>query len=279
MAEQRELLQLYPAQNKVPLTGLYLSRNIKSSIAAAEIPCVYTNFLTSLDGRISLVDRETGKSSVPDATSNDRDWRLLLELAAPADAIIMSGRYLRDLAASDAQALPPFSGDTPPDLKEYRKQSGLPEKPELVFITRSLDIPVRALDMLAGRKLCIATVRNVNSATRDQLEKRDIELLSLGEYSVDGRHLIDALSARGHKLIYSIAGPEVLYTLLTAGVLQRIYLTTVLRVLAGEAYATMVRGPKLVPPFDFSLSAMYLDRYGPDGVEQLIQVYSRFERE
>lgn len=279
MAEERELLQLYPARNKVPLTGLYLSRNIKSSITAGENPCVYTNFLTSLDGRISLVDRETGKNSVPDATSNDRDWRLLLELAAPADAIIMSGRYLRDLAAGDTQALPPFSGDTPPDLKEYRKQSGLPDTPEQVFVTRSLDVPVRALDMLAGRKLCIATVRNVNPAARDQLEKRDIELLLLGEHSVDGRQLIDALSARGHKLIYSIAGPEVLYTLLTAGVLQRIYLTTVLRVVAGEAYATMVRGPKLVPPCDFSLSAMYLDRYGPDGVEQLIQVYSRLERE
>ena len=50
-----------------------------------------------LDGRISLPSARTGKFSVPAAIRNARDWRLFQELAACADALVTSGRYVRDL--------------------------------------------------------------------------------------------------------------------------------------------------------------------------------------
>ena len=83
-----------------------------------------------------------------------------------------------------------------------------------------------------------------------------------------------ALAKRDLKLIYSIAGPAVLHMLLAARVLRRRYLTTVLRVIGGEDYATMTHGARLKPPYDFRLAALYLDPAGgPGETEQLLQVF------
>jgi riboflavin biosynthesis pyrimidine reductase len=268
------LLELYPQSGTKPLPGLYLGQDLRSILATRQDSLLYTNFVTSLDGRIALVDPKSGQSEVPEETANPRDWRLLLELSAPADAIIMSGRYLRDLAAGRAQSLPPFSDHLPDDILDYRQRLGLTDKPALVFITRTLDLPERALDRLADRKLLIAA-GEVVSGKRALFEAKGIEVLAFDSKRVDGMALIERLSQKGYRLIYSIAGPEVMHTLLAAGVLWRIYLTTVTRVLGGEEYATLARGPKLEPVRDFELSSLYLDRYGPDEVEQLLQVYTR----
>lgn len=148
-----------------------------------------------------------------------------------------------------------------------------------MFVTRSLDIAESALDQLADRQILIATTKSADSQNAIELERRGVEVILLGDESVDGSRLIAALLKRGYQLIYSIGGPEVLHTLLSAGVLQRLYLTTVLRLLAGEGYATLTRGPLLEPLVDFRLTALYLDQHGPDDVEQLLQVYDRVNRE
>lgn len=44
------------------LNGLYLSRNLRSLLADADTPPVQTNFLISLDGRISQPDPATGRT-------------------------------------------------------------------------------------------------------------------------------------------------------------------------------------------------------------------------
>jgi riboflavin biosynthesis pyrimidine reductase len=277
MNESGHLLELYPQTGTKPLPGLYLGQDLRSILATCQDSLVYTNFVTSLDGRIALVDRKSGQSEVPEETANPRDWRLLLELSAPADAIIMSGRYLRDLASGQAQSLPPFSDRLPDDIVDYRRRLGLIDKPAIVFITRTLDLPEQALERLADRNLLIATGEKV-PGKRASFEAKGIEVLVFDSKTIDGGELIERLSQNGYRLIYSIAGPEVMHTLLAAGVLWRIYLTTVTRVLGGEGYATLVRGPKLEPVRDFELSALYLDRYGPDDVEQLLQVYTRRSR-
>lgn len=272
-AEQgRELRELYPGAGRVPLHGLYLCQDLRRRVPAAGA-YIYTNFITSLDGRIALVRADTGELGVPQQTANPRDWRLLLELAAPADAIIVSGRYLRQLAAGTAQAWPPFSGEAAADLDAFREAQALPAQPVLVVVSRSLDVPVAALPRLAERRVIVATVDEAPAARLSALRAAGAEVLRLGGADVDGARLVAALAEREIRLAFSIAGPAVLYLLLRARVLQRLYLTTVLRVLAGDSYATLARGPVLDPPYDLQLAALYLDRHGPDGVEQLLQVY------
>ncbi|WP_260294003.1 dihydrofolate reductase family protein [Sedimenticola hydrogenitrophicus] len=270
------LQQLYPDRNSAKLAGLYLSQDLRTCLPDDPARCyVYSNFLSSLDGRIAVTDPETGESGVPEATANQRDWRLLLELAAPADALIMNGRYLRDLSEGRAQSLPPYSGQIPNELVTFRERLGLPGKPVIVFLSRSLDIPTAALERLEEREIIIATTEKAHRRDIRQLEARDVDVVSLGQGGVDGGRLMTFLAKRELRLVYSIAGPEIMHVLLAADVLQRLYLTTALRILAGNHYATIVHGPGFRTPVDFRLSALYLDSQGPDGVEQLLQVYDR----
>jgi riboflavin biosynthesis pyrimidine reductase len=265
---------LYPETGRSELMGLYLSEDLRS-LVPEQGAYVYTNFITSLDGRIAVRGPESDELDVPPSTANPRDWRLLLELAAPADALIVSGRYLRQLAEGEAQAWPPFSHETAEDLIGFREDCGLDRQPALIVVTGSGEIPVKVLKHLTDRRVIVATVEEVETRNAHRLEESGAEVLRLGRGSVDGRRLIRAATERGLRLIYSIAGPAVLHMLLQARLLQRLYLTTVMRVLAGDVFATLARGPLLDFPYDFRLAALYLDRQGPDGVEQLFQVYDR----
>jgi riboflavin biosynthesis pyrimidine reductase len=268
------LQELYPVPGRKPLEGLYLCNDLRRCLSGGGA-CVYSNFIASLDGRIAIASGAGGQLQVPQATTNPRDWRLFLELLAAADAILVSGRYLRELDQSAAQALPPLEGELPDDLAAYRKQAGLPEVPALVVVSNSLDFPLDRLADYRRRPVLVATGAGAGDDGVRRLDREGIDVVRAGRSRVDGKDLVDALEKQGLKLVYSIAGPGVLHTLLEAGMLRRLYLTTVLRLLSGTHYATMARGEPLEPARDFSLSALYLDDHGPDGVQQLLQVYDR----
>ena len=106
----KPLVRIFPGPGEpVPLQGLYLSERFGPP-AERSTSFVYANFITSLDGRISLPDPNTLKRGVPSAIANARDWRLFQELAAGADAILVSGRYVRDLKHSASDRSFPVSG-------------------------------------------------------------------------------------------------------------------------------------------------------------------------
>ena len=123
--------QLYPTPaREIALNGLYLGHDLRGQHEALGRPFVYTNYVTSIDGR-TAIPRAGGKGmEVPKATSNDRDWRLFQELAVQADCLISSGRYLRDHAEGQAQEIlrvydePRFA-----DLGRWREERGLPATP------------------------------------------------------------------------------------------------------------------------------------------------------
>jgi riboflavin biosynthesis pyrimidine reductase len=269
------LRMLYPQAKPVPLCGLYLCEDLRSQMSASRA-FVYSNFITSLDGRIAVAEPGTGRLGVPAQTANPRDWRLLLELAAPADAIMLSGRHVRELGEDTAQAWPPFSEDAPADLLAFRERQSLPPQPALVIVTRSLDLPGQVLARLAeAHQLIVATVDDAPQAALQAVEDAGAGVLRLGEGEVEGRQLVTALTQRGLRLLYSTAGPAVLHLLLQSRVLDRLYMTTVTRILGGIDFATLVLGDRLRPPYDFTLAALYLDSQGPDGVDQLMQVFDR----
>jgi riboflavin biosynthesis pyrimidine reductase len=274
-ASHGRLLALYPKTGHHPLQGLYLSNELRGCVSADRV-YVYSNFISSLDGRIAVAHGTTGEPVIPQDTANPRDWRLLLELAAPADAIILSGRYLRQLDHGQAQAPPPFDKNTPPDIVTFREQLGLPPQPALVVVSNSLELPLKQLlHYRDDRTVIVATSEASLSGEARQPISDDITVISAGKTRVDGSSLVEVLQRHGLNLVYSIAGPAVMHTLLEARVLQRLYLTTVLRVLSGTDYATMASGTQLDPPYDFKLAELFLDNHGPDGIQQLIQVYDR----
>ena len=151
--------KLYPAPaEEVPLTGLYLGHNLRGHRETSDRAFVYTNYITSLDGRIAIPHPTRPGLMVPKATANPRDWRLFQELAVQADVLITSGRYLRDYADGRAQEILQVHDDPKfADLKEWRIERGLSPQPDWALISGSLDFAIPEALTKGGRTLLIFT--------------------------------------------------------------------------------------------------------------------------
>ena len=265
--------ELYPiAGRQWPLQGLYLAEDIRAETAAGR-PLVYTNFITSIDGRIAVADGQR-RLRVPPEIANSRDWQLFLELAAQADVLLTSGRYLREFAAGKAQdILNAFDADRHGYLAEWRRARGLPTRPAIAIVSASLDFPLpEALAIEQRAVLAFAGERHDRDRAED-LRARGVEVLSAGEGTrAQGETVIQALTARGHRAIYAVTGPQVLLTLLTADRLHRLYLTQALRLL-GDEPKTLLPAASLPRPVDLDLRALYLDPQAPPGTSQLLSSF------
>lgn len=271
--------RLYPNYGSgIPLMGLYLGHDLRERAQASSEPYVYANFITSLDGRISIPDPHSSGQVVPEQTANPRDWRLFQELAVQADVLITTGRYLRDYAEGKAQEILRVYEDSDfADLRDWRANRGLQPFPALAVISGSLNFPIPEPLTLGNRDVIVATTEQANHERARAIESQLGKVAVLGQRGVDGRMLVETLSGMGYQTIYSTAGPKVLHLLLTAGALDRLYLTVAGRILGGTAYSSIVEGPLLDPPIDFQLYELLYDPNGPDGLGQMFASYDHVE--
>ena len=269
------ILQLYPpSAAKRPLRGLYLNHNIRQHTNPNK-PFVYTNFVMSLDGRISIPDPDQGAQKVPPQIINERDWRLFQELALQADIVITSGRYLRDYAAGKAQEILRIYDDPDfADIHEWRTEHGLSPQPDLAVISGSLNFPIPATLTANNRKVVIFTTAQSDAKKRASLEAQAGQVFMVGEQKVNGRLLTDQLHKLGYNFIYSGTGPKVHHLLLEAKVLDRLYLTFANRLLGSTPFSSIVEGELLEPAIDMRLNTLYYDTLGLDGLGQLFASYN-----
>ncbi|HXH65012.1 MAG TPA: dihydrofolate reductase family protein, partial [Mariprofundaceae bacterium] len=184
------------------------------------------------------------------------------ELAAQAGVMIVSARYMRQLAKGTAQDLLPVGeGAAYRDLKDWRRAEGLSPQPDVVIVSASLDIPAAALARIADRRILVATSADADASAAAALRQQGIEVVSAGMTRVEGQALRQALAAMGYRSAYMIAGPAVHRTLLAAGAIDRLFLTTRHRLLGGGVFSTIVEDD-LPAPVRLSLKAMYLDAEG-----------------
>lgn len=274
-SNQRPVLRLFPAPAEpVSLRGLYLD-DLLRPLGTPARPFVYASFIASLDGRISLPDPETKVHKVPRAIANPRDWRLVQELAASADVLVTTGRYIRDLAAGVAQDSLPVS-DKPgfADLLEWRRARGLALQPAVAIVTGSLDVPIPEALLHLGRRIYIASGGAADASRIKTLTAQGVRVLKTGTGNrVEGRALIAALAHEGFGNIFMTAGSVLLNTLLSTGVLNRLYLTQACRILGGPVFETLYTGEELSPPADFKLRSLYYDAGESGAVEQLFSVF------
>lgn len=269
-----EILELYP-QPVVShaLRGLYLGHDLRGR-TDPDAPFVYSNYITSLDGRIA-VPNARGKLVVPESVKNDRDWRLFQELAVQADLIFTSGRYLRDYESGVVQEIlqvyddPRFS-----DLRDWRSDHGLRPQPDLAVISRSADFPIPEALRTGERRVTVVTTGQASPQDLAAFEGV-AEVLVAGDTGVDAAVMIRSLHDMGYRLMYNATGPKVLHLLLKAGCLDRLYLTQTGRVIGGEEFSTIVDGELLTTPEDFTLKQLYYDPLALDTLGQLMFVYDR----
>jgi len=245
----------------LPLAGTYLSLGLHRQAGDGGI-LIYANYIASVDGRIALRDPASGEFTVPAVLANDRDWRLYQELAAQAEVMIVSARYMRQLAAGTAQDLLPV-GQAPAyqDLRDWRAAEGLAPQPDVVIVSQSLDIPVPALARLTDRRIVVATSEDAEASAVDALRQQGIEVVTAGRQRVEGMALKQVLAAMGYRSAYMIAGPAVHRMLLADGAIDRLFLTTRHRLLGGRDFSTIIEDA-LPAPVRLRLNAMYLDAEG-----------------
>ena len=191
--------------------------------------CVYANFVSTLDGVVAIPSLPNSNTVV--AGDNDADRFLMGLLRALADVVLVGAGVLRASPKSTwrAEQIYPPAADA---YAELRASLDLPPTPEIAVLCGwghiEPDHPV-----LRGRALVLTSDRGVT-----RLENRlpdTAVVVSLGrELRFSGDVIIDALCERGHRRILSEAGPHTFGTLLQAGRLDELFLTTS-PFLAGDA--------------------------------------------
>ncbi len=266
---------LPPPCTALPLQGRYLEHDLAGRPIGAA-PFVFTNFIATLDGRISLPDPRTGEHRVPPCIANPHDLRLYMELLAQADVLLTTARHLRALARGMQPNMMMLDAGRDPDLVEMRERHGLAAQPALCVLSASLDLPARAELGIHPGPLLVATPRAAPAKRMEALRAQGYELMVCGARAeVDAGQLVRALREKGYRAVYSIGGSRVLHTLLRADVVDRLYLTLAQILTGGEDFNSLSFGPELDPPRAFGLSELYHDPELPEGGGQLFAVLDR----
>lgn len=262
--------ELYPNPGATrPLHGTYLSQGLRQ-LGTPEAPFVYANFVSSLDGRIAVVDASTGESHVVEELTSGHDWRLFQELQAQADCMVTHGAYLRALAEGKfddilqvgiaRQAL---------DIGEWRREHGLTRQPAIAIVSRTLDFPLPPTLTEHGQSVHIITGEEAPPERIRYWKDKGYEVLSAGTGpTVEGRPLIGLLGKLGYARLYLLAGPQLLQTVLRQGALSRLYLTLTHQVIGGEMFHTLATGPRLGSAGRLELRTLYFDPAAPKGTGQ-----------
>lgn len=272
---QTPVTRLFPSPGaQCPLEGLYLQHRLHTR-GQSNRPFVYSNFITTLDGRIAIGISDRTTHTIPAATGNPRDWRLYQELAGQADLLITSGRFYRQSIIGEAQDILPV--DNQPvfaDIRNWRIGQGLREQPDIAILTGSLDIPLSALEPYRERRILVITGEEADQTKRKKLQRQGLEVIHAGTGTqVDGSMMIPELAARGYRSVYAIAGPAVFHTLLQARVVDRLYLTITQQLLGGDVFDTLTKGPLLAPVQGMQLVNLYHDPYAPANAGQLLGIF------
>jgi riboflavin biosynthesis pyrimidine reductase len=255
------VLPLYPEPGPArPLKGVYLDRSLQE-LGSTVAPFVYASFVSSLDGRIALIDLENAESNVLEGLTSSNDFRLFQELQAQADCLITHGGYLRALSEGRLGNVLQVRAS---DLIAWRKQNGLAVQPAIIVASGSLDFPVHESIEAHGQPLYIATGQKASPARIRDLRRRGFKVIAAGEDRlVEGAPLVDAIGRLGYRCLYLLAGPRMLETMLRGRRLARLYLTLTHCLLGGEHFHTMIPGPPLGMDGCLSLRTLYYDHGGP----------------
>lgn len=268
------LLQLYPQPTQtVPFKGAYLAHDLRQLAAQQKRPYIYGNFVASSDGRIAVPHPTSDGMVIPQNVANERDWRLFQELAAQADLLISSGRYLRDWADGRAQEILQVDDPAFADLRQWRVSQGLTPQPDIAIISGSLDFPIPDVLQAGGRRVVVFTGADPDPRRVKQIEAQAGQVYVVGDARIDGRRMMAQMAKLGYQTVYASSGPKILHMLLAAGALNRLYLTQVNRLLGGDPFSSIVQGPLLATAVDLHFNNIYLDAKGADGLDQLFVSY------
>jgi len=265
-----QLLELYPsAGTQRALDGTYLAHDLRA-LGTPDAPFVYANFVSSLDGRIAVVEAHTKESYVLEELTSGHDWRLFQELQAQADCMVTHGGYLRALAERKFQDILQVGvAKQALDIGRWRSEHGLTRQPAIAIVSRTLNFPIPPSLEQHEQPVHIITGNDAPADRVAHWREHGCEVIFGGTGdSVQGAPMIRALGDRGYGRVYLLAGPQMLETVLRDRALSRLYLTVTHQVIGGERFHTLTAGPRLGPAGRLQLHTLYYDASAPKGTGQ-----------
>ena len=266
-------IQLYPQYKKYErLHGIYLDDPLLSD---CDFPIVYSNFLSSLDGRIAV--SENKQLVLPSQLTSETDHRLFLELQAQADCLITHGGYLRALAAGRLDnILHVGQPEAYADLADWRRQRGLPEQPLVVVCSNTLEFTLP--DSLKPKHVWIATSNNGNRQRIRAWKEQGYKVIVAGDKRVGGGLLTEQLSSEGYRRMYLCAGPELFESCLSDRCLALHYMTISMQFIGYNDFLTMLGGFSNLNRCRLQLARLILNREdGEANTPNFEQLYLTFK--
>jgi riboflavin biosynthesis pyrimidine reductase len=205
---------------------------------------VYSNFVSSLDGVVSLGSGISAGSVI--SGKNLADRFLMGLLRGCADAVVIGAGTMRATPGhlwTPAHVFP----DLAAAFAELRQKLGRRREPRLVILTSSGKLDVEHPALVKG-----ATVMTTKAGAK-RIGNRlpptcDVVAVSGGR-TLDVRHAFAECTKRDFKVVLTEGGPHLMGELIKAGLLDEMFLT-VSPVLAGrgkERRLGMVEGAELLP--------------------------------
>jgi len=194
-------------------------------------PYTVGNLAISIDGRISTVDRLLHGFGGP----QDRD--LMEQLRAAADAIMIGAGTLRDEPASLQVKLPQW--------QQRRRELGLTPQPIPVVVSRTLDFPWRTLPLfrIPDNRPLVITRPHHPAALLEELGQL-AEVIAVPTQparfgretdTLDLTAAMSRLRERGIDQLLLEGGGELNFSMLSAGLIDEMYLTLCPLVFGGQS--------------------------------------------
>lgn len=197
-----------------------LTRNELIDAYAAEGPLVRMNFVSSIDGAVTVRGRSGGLGS-------DTDRALVQVLRAMADVILVGAGTVRvegygGARVEDADAA-------------WRQERGLPPQPRLAVVSRALDLePQHPFFAEAVNRPLLVTCASAPADKREALAEV-ADLLVAGDLTVDLGEAIGALAEDGMAHVLCEGGPHLFGSLLEADLVDELCLTLSPHLVGGGA--------------------------------------------
>lgn len=222
-------------------------------------PVLYSNFVSSLDGVVTLGSAPSAGSLISGKYPADRFAMGLLR--ACADAVVIGAGTLRATPGhlwTAGHVFPDLAGS----FVELRKRLGRAPDPLLVLVTASGDVD--ASHPAVAKGALVMTTRDGARAIGGRLPAT-CEVVELGAGKVlDMVEVVGELRRRGLQVVLSEGGPHLVGQLIEQGLLDELFLT-VSPVLAGrgeEKRLGMVEGVELLPKAGVWTELLSLRRHG-----------------
>lgn len=229
-------------------------------------PLLYANFVATLDGVVALPGQPHSSRIISEHSAADRFVMGLLR--ACADAVLVGAETMRDSPGglwTAEQAYPPATAL----FSEVRRRREQPPRPAVAILSGHGTVDPRHPALENGGLV----LTSEPGATRLRGHLPDTRTVVIGAAPrLDPAAAVEALRARGHRLILCEGGPNVFGELLAAGLVDELFLTTS-PLFAGRTAAgprpSLVEGVELLPASTVGGELLTLRRAGS-------QLFSRY---